>query len=118
MTTVKPASIHPDAGGLLVATLGRSELEQLAALIVRWHHVHGHADWTPVSRRDLADLIESDDLAASWARNPFWQPAVRSFSDLGFVEGWGGGRADADNKGTLTAKFFAGLAKRWPTKET
>jgi hypothetical protein len=101
--------------GIIAATLGKAECEMVAALVVHWHHVNGHTEWTPVSRRDLADLLQSSQLVATWARNPFWRPNPADFERRGFVVGWGSGAEQADDKGTLTDKFFAGIAKRFPS---
>lgn len=89
----------------LINTLGKSELEFAAALVIRYHHVHGLTEWTPVSRADIATLFDepADPIAAGWARNPFWRPDPHAFVSAGFIEGWLGG---ADSKGTLTARFF------------
>lgn len=107
---MKPSEIHLNDNPItqaLINTLGRAELEFVAALIVRYHHVHGLAEWSPVSRVDIATLFEQPDpIVAAWGRNPFWNPDPAGFINAGLIEGWG---AAAEAKGTLTPKFFAAL---------
>lgn len=122
MTDPKPKhfeiTTHPICQQL-IGTLGKSELEFTAALIVRWHHVHGHDDWVPFSRADIATLFGSGDgedadaMVKVWGRNPFWRPDPIAFDRAGFLVGWGEGRNDADQKGTLTPKFFAAVRAEW-----
>lgn len=109
MDSVKPLQILTHEIGVLTDTLGKVETEAVAALIVRWHVVNNHAEWMPVSRRDIADLLPVDDIAKGWARNPFWKPSPYDFCNQGFIEGWNDG---PDAKDTLTAKFHEALSVR------
>lgn len=111
----KPSQLMPDPGGMLVGTLGSAETEFLGALIIRWHNFHNYDEWMPVSRRDLMNLFTEDDVAKSWTQNPFWKPDLRRFQSEGFIEGWD---HDAEVKGTLTEKFFAGLQRRISKEES
>lgn len=95
--------------GVLTDTLGRSEHEAMAALIVRYHHANNLADWTPVSRLALGELFKTDDVVKEWARNPFWRPtSPYEFVKHGFIIGWG---EDPAAVGTLTDDFHAGLLR-------
>lgn len=98
--------------GVLVGTTGRVETEAVAAYIVRWHHLHSPAAWVPVSRADLATLLDSDEAAQRWARNPFVRPSPRDFSAQGWIDGWDAN--DPGAKGTLTAAFFQALRRFAP----
>lgn len=110
--TVLPTDIRLNGLGLLTDTLGQAELEAAAALIVRWHHVHELKDWQPVSRQDVLELFESDDVAQAWATNPFWRPAPFEFMNAGFIVGWSDSDAGVAAKGTLTQKFLDALQVR------
>lgn len=114
---MKPTDIAIDPVGCIVDTLGRVELEFVAALIVRWHHLYSPDEWKPVSRAELAllfgfDETPPDELVAGWARNPFWRPDPMAFWRAGFITEWD---RDATARGTLTTTFFAGLARRYTT---
>lgn len=110
MAVIQPNVIQVDPGGMLMATLGRGELEFVGALIIRWHQFKGRVDWSPVSRWDLAEMLKEDEVVQKWALNPFWRPDLFGFSEKGFIDGW---NEDPKSKGTLTDKFHAGLAKRF-----
>lgn len=107
---IAPDKIQIDFGGMLTATLGHAESEFVAALIIRWHHVRGLKTWTPISRLDIAHLLQTDGMVQEWAKNPFWRPVPIDFANRGFIVGW---NQDPDNKGALTDKFHAGIAKRF-----
>jgi hypothetical protein len=114
MICAKPSQVSIDPIGAIVATLGKAEHEMCAALIVRWHHRHSPDEWTPMSRADVATLLDgNDELVASWGANPSWRPEPGAFAHAGFVDGWSVG---ADAKGTLTAKFFEGIGRRFRTQ--
>lgn len=106
---LKPGEIAIQPTGVLLDTLGRVEVEAVAALIVRWHQVHGHAEWTPVSRRDIGAMFESDQVVQEWASNPFWRLDPYGFAQQGFITGWDAG---PDAKGELTPAFHEALERR------
>lgn len=74
----------------LVGTMGRTEVEIAAALLVRACQVGGDA-WQDVSTATLAEVITAD-LAAkrepftSINRNPFCRPDVHDLVKRGFAE--------------------------------
>jgi hypothetical protein len=107
MASIKPCDIHLTDDPIvqdLINTLGRAEHEFVAALIVRWHHVHELAEWTPVSRDDIVTLFEPPaPIVAAWGGNQFWRPDPHAFEEAGFIVGW---RGTAASKGTLTPLFF------------
>lgn len=111
MTTfsLKPSDLTIDPMGIISASLGHAETEFVAAMVIRWHHVHNHEGWQSFSRRDLASLFDTDAVVRQWTTNPFWKPDPYEFMTEGFIDGWS---QDPDTKGTLTDKFFAGLQKR------
>lgn len=112
MDDVLPHLIFIQPGGCLIATLGKSELEFAAALIIRWHQARGLEQWTPVSRAQIVELFDAPDpLVAEWARNPFWRPDPHGLVAGGWVEGW----KDADDPGTVTPKFLEAV-RRWMRK--
>jgi hypothetical protein len=104
---MKPYNFQIDTSGMsaqLVGTLHKAELEFAAVLVIRYHHVHKLEAWTPISRRDVATLFESDtEGAMKWGKNPFWRPDPYGFFEQGYITGWGEG---PDVKGLLTQKFF------------
>jgi len=112
----KPGDVLIDDDPIIPAfvnTLGRSELEFCAGLIVRWHQVRGHADWVPVSRVDIAqfmqDYANGDPYLSRCIRNPFWKPDPYTFSREGYID-WPE-NSPADTKGELTSKFFEAVEK-------
>ena len=106
---LKPNEIRITDFGTLLDTFGKAELEAVGALIVRWHQVHQLAEWTPVSRADIATLFESDDLARGWARNPFWRPDHYAFNEGRYIDGW---CEVPEAKGELTQKFHEAIERR------
>jgi hypothetical protein len=107
--TIKPSDLRIDPMGTITNSLGKAELEFVAALIIRWHQVNDHTEWQPVSRADIISLLTSDEAVQEWANNPFWKPDPHAFSRLGYITRWHEG---PEAKGLLTEKFFAGLQKR------
>lgn len=113
MADVRPIDVPAAALGIgiLTDTTGRVETEAVAAYVVRWHHLHSPDAWAPVSRADLASLLDTDEVAQRWANNPFIRLSPKEFSERGFIEGWHA--TDAAAKGTLTSRFFDALTKRF-----
>jgi len=98
--------------GIMIGTLGRAATEMAAAILVHFHHVKGLAEWTPVSRREIADALFGDDepdpKVLEWAANPFWRPDPMALVKDGFVEGW----TEVDDPGRVTEKFLQAM-ERW-----
>lgn len=107
--SLSPSDLRIDPMGTVMGSLGKAELEFVAALVIRWHQVNNHTEWQPMSRQDIASLFENDEAVQEWAKNPFWKPTPYEFAAQGFITGWNEG---PEVKGTLTDKFFAGLQKR------
>jgi hypothetical protein len=106
---VKPAEVFIHEIGCLTDTMGKSELEFAAALIVRWHIVNGHEEWVPFSRMQIVELLrpdKPDPVAAEWASNPFWRPDPHGLMAQGYVSGWETPTAP----GTVTEKFLNAVA--------
>jgi len=75
---VKPSDVVLNHIPPLVGTLGRSESEAAAALLVRACQVRGDK-WAPVAAEDLGETLSADLDArvepwASLDRNPFFRP--------------------------------------------
>jgi hypothetical protein len=107
VSTVKPQDVMVPEIGIMTATLGKAEAEMVAALLVRYHHAKGLTEWTPITRRELADFLAADDMAKGWAKDPFWRPAPWLLVERGFIVGW----SNADDPGTVTPKFLEAIAK-------
>lgn len=104
---MKPNNFQIDSFGLspqLIGTLPKAEFEWAAVLVIRYHHVHKLEEWTPISRRDVSTLFESDtEGAMKWGANPFWRPDPYAFHEQGYITNWDVG---PDAKGVFTQKFF------------
>ncbi len=73
----------------LIGTMGRSEREHAAALLVRCCQVNGD-EWQAVSPKMIGDVIESDieaktEPVSSWNRNPFFRPDFPDLAKHGFA---------------------------------
>jgi len=73
----------------LGGTLGRSEVEFAAAIIVRTCQANGDT-WTPVGRAEMAAVLHEDvetkrEPVASWDRNPFLHPDFRDLVARGLA---------------------------------
>lgn len=104
-----PKDIVFDPGPLpLIWRFGRSEVENAAAMVVRWHHVNSPDAWVAVSRRQIADFIGSDDVCREWFKNPFFGVAPRQLRDRGLFSGW----EDDDAPGMFTELGMRCLVER------
>jgi len=92
---------------ICTATLGRVELETVAACIVLYHWEHSPDRWIPMTRRQIADWIPTSSALAKVMNNPFWKIDLPGFCDGGFIEGWDQkGPEGADTPGIVTLKFL------------
>lgn len=114
---IRPSEVmlYPDVP--FVGTFGKAETEQAAAILVRWHQLNSPDEWTSISRRELGnwmcgDINQTDEMLKIWTTNPFFRPSPIGLIDGGLITGWEGGRAEADNKGTVTDVFLEKL-ERW-----
>lgn len=94
----------------LTATMGKTEIECAAALIVRTCQAQGDR-WQPVSWKMARETLTSDLEAgrhpgAGWARNPFFRPDVAGLVAKGYAT-----RGDGDDV-ELTAQGLEAL-RRW-----
>lgn len=106
---MKPSDIVL-TGVPLTATMGRSEREHAAALLVRCCQVNGD-EWQAVSPRMIGEAIKADvdgkiTPMNSWARNPFFNPDFLDLADKGFAI------MGDDNRIAFTESGFAAMA-RW-----
>lgn len=109
---IKPSDIVL-VGMPLTGTLGRSERECAAAIIVRACQELGDK-WQAVSGRQIADVIRADVAAdrmpfASLAFNPFFRPDVLDLVEKGFA-------ARSGDLVELTGAGLAAIAK-WARPE-
>jgi hypothetical protein len=111
MKKLKPGQIRVQAPATCLGTLGRAELENVAACIVLYHWDHKLEDWSPVSRKQIADWFPTSSWMTGCADNPFWRPDVRGFVEGGWIEGWDrGGPEDADDLGMVTERFIEAVS--------
>lgn len=95
----------------LVGTLGRTEREMAAALIVRACQVNGDT-WQPVTPKMIREMLERDaadgvEPMASLNRNPFARP---NFWEL-VAEGYASGDPAKHEPLALTEKALAKIRK-------
>lgn len=104
-----PVKVMYDPGGMLIGTMDHGEVEFMAVLIIRYHHLISPDAWIPVSRAALATMLQHDDECKKWAENPFWRPSPYELQEKGYITGWG---EDPQALGILTDKFHEALAAR------
>jgi hypothetical protein len=88
----KPSQVFLNTVPPLTATMGRSEREHAAALLVRTCQVKGDA-WQPVTPAMLGEVLRADLGAQvepwnSLNRNPFFRPDFHDLVAAGFAR-WG-----------------------------
>jgi hypothetical protein len=110
MEKLKPGQIRVQAPATCLGTLGRSELENVAACIVLYHVDNKLEDWTPASRKQISEWIPTSDWMRDCARNPFWKLDLPGFIEGGWITGWEGGPTEADNPGMVTEKFIKSVS--------
>lgn len=111
--SITPRQSRVSDTGICTGTLGKVELETVAACIVLYHWEHSPDEWIPITRRQIADWIPTSSAIAKVCTNPFWKLDISGFIDQGFIEGWGrSGGVGADDYGTLTPKFLEALARQ------
>ena len=108
-----PSSLNVLVFPSLHGTLGRAEVEQMAALIIRALAVNGDT-WRPIGLEEVIAVIEADIAAnrGPWARlktNPFYVPSLTELLRAGTTDGrfaeW------FDKEGGLIQFTPAGIAK-------
>lgn len=111
MLRLKPGRVLVQTPATCTATLGRSELENVAACIVLYHWDNKLDDWTPVSRAQIADWIQTSAYMQDAGRNPFWQIDLVGFIAGGWITGWDRpGREFANDPGMVTDKFIEAVS--------
>lgn len=102
-----PSEVSVNELCICTGTLGRVELETVAACIVLYHWEHSPSLWIPVTRRQIAEWIPTSSALAKVVSNPFWKVDIQGFIEQGFIDGWSrGGVEGADDPGTVTIKFL------------
>lgn len=96
----KAVGFHPGPFPL-VDRFGRSEIENAAAMVVRWHHVNSPDAWVGVSRSQMAHFTLRDDLVREWFKNPFFGIRPDQLEERGFFLGWAG---DVESPGMFTQR--------------
>lgn len=116
MTTpdFKPSDVVLHPGAPLVATFGKAEREQAAALIVLALAELGD-EWRSITNKEIMDTFETkaragESPAFDYARNPFFRPAPSELAAEGFIRRTGAG----DEGGTIefTEKGIEAM-RRW-----
>ncbi len=108
---LKPGEIRVHVPAICTATLGRAELETVAACIVLYHWEKGLKEWTPISRRMIADWVPTLKYLQDVGRNPFWRVDISSFIAGEWITGWDRpGEEGADDLGTVTEKFIEAVS--------
>lgn len=84
-----PSAVYLDSGPPLCATMGRSEREYAAALLV-WACQQKGDRWRPVNTTELEEMLFAARMlgrepVSSWLRNPFMKPDMRELADHGFA---------------------------------
>lgn len=110
---ITPREVRVSSLCICSGTLGRVELETVAACITLYHWEHSPDEWIPISRRQIADWIPTSALLNRAAQNPFWQVDIAGFIDAGYIEGWNtGDEVELDSLGVLTQKFFGAISQQ------
>jgi hypothetical protein len=110
---ISPRDVKVSGLCYCVGTLGRLELEAVAACIVLYHWEHSPDEWIPVTRNQIADWIPSSVHLSKVITNPYWNVDIVGFWHEGFIDGWDVlGPEGADIPGTLTPKFFEAIARQ------
>ena len=109
MSSMLPSEIvlPENSFGILTGTMGKSEREAAACVVIRYHHAHDLDDWEPVSMMMLADLLKEDQIVQRWAGNPFWRPDFFALQEAGFISGWVEG--DPNSYALITPAFLDAL---------
>ena len=110
MERLKPGQVRVQAPATCIATLGRAELENVAACIVLYHWDHKLEDWTPISRAQIAAWFPTSSWMTGCAGNPFWKLDLPGFIEGGWITGWEGGLEEANSLGMVTEKFIEAVA--------
>lgn len=112
---ITPRQVVVSETCICAGTLGRLELEAVAAIIVAYHWERSPDAWIPITRHQIADWMPTSSILARAVSNPYWKIDLKGFIEGGFIEGWGvGGSKGIDDVGTLTPKFFEALEKAVP----
>lgn len=110
MERLKPGQVRVQAPATCIATLGRAELENVAACIVLYHWDHKLEDWTPISRAQIAAWFPTSSWMTGCAGNPFWKLDLPGFIEGGWITGWEGGLEEANSLGMVTEKFIEAVS--------
>lgn len=68
------------------------------------------AEWGPVPLGDFFAVIQDDQVANDWSRNPFWRPDFTGLFKGGWAEGWVPGHRES--VGMVTPKFIEAMGRR------
>jgi hypothetical protein len=111
-----PADVFLNTVPPLLATMGKSEAEAAAAMLVRAMQVHGNV-WAPMLPRDMGLVLRADlggkvEPWSSLNRNPFFRPNFDLLIEKGFAR-WVGD--ESEGRGRPVEFTAAGLEKlrRW-----
>jgi hypothetical protein len=94
--------------GLLIGTLGKSELEMAMAVVVEYLFAN-NLEWEIPTRAQLSEFARVSDTIGRWCSNPFFRPDFRGLDDEGvFINWW---NENPDSTPELGNEFFGFLLK-------
>jgi hypothetical protein len=87
---ILPSQVRLHAGNPLVDTLGKTELECAAGLIVQYCAASGDR-WEPIDVGGMLEWIRGEAKShgaepGHWSRNPFFRPDFQGLGTAGFAE--------------------------------
>lgn len=109
MTQLGPNEVTIQPGGMMVGTLGKSELESAAATIVQFHREMGLSEWSPFQLDEFSCVINDSSIVQEWLKNPFFNADYSGLLAGGFVTGWVYG--DGSSVGRVTDKFIDAVSR-------
>jgi hypothetical protein len=111
MNSLLPRDVEVGPLCILTGTLGRVELETVAACIVLYHRKVSPDAWIPVTRRQIGEFLPTCEAIKRIIGNPFWRLDLSGFIRGEWISGWElPGLEHADDFGVLTPKFFIAVA--------
>lgn len=103
-----PRDVRVRVGAVCTGTLGKFELEALAALVVLWHWEHSPGEWTAVTLQQLVEFARTSPPLVDAMRNPFWHVDLPGFIEGKWIEGWRCG--SVTDPGLVTEKFVRSVS--------
>ena len=113
MNQFRPSQVSLSGVPPLVGTMGKSEAEAAAAVLVAFLSANGD-EWRPVSSHDvlcflLPAIDDNKHPLAHMLENPFWNPEPNAIVDLGFGTWVRDDSIELTPSGIETLRPFVGL---------